>query len=127
MAVRKNTSDRLEKVRCSAEKVNTTDQGTVEERCPWYVALTRLLVVLAIVGVMFMFFCTFLRAGLLLVDKSIVVWLESLQQTHPAIFYGVLLAGYVIFLVAFVNNFADCAINAMAAPSPSIEEEKEKK
>ena len=127
MAVRKNTSERLEKTKCSVANVDTASREPAEEHCPWYVAITRLLVMLAIVGIMFVFFCMLLRAGFSLIDKSIVEWCEALQQSHPLIFYGTLLVGYVIFLISFINQFANCAINSIVNPSPSIEEEKEEK
>lgn len=157
MAVRKNTSERLEKVlarydletfpaetkqmleatmsrddfdpdklaealeregaKREVAKVDTESKELTEERCPWYVALTRALVLLGIGGFLFAFFCALLRLGFLFFDKitdsNVVGWIDTLQQSHPVIFYSALLVGYLVVLTVFINRFVKSLVGSI--------------
>lgn len=80
-----------------------------DERCPWYVALTRVLMLLGIGGVLFAFACAVFRLGFLFLDKvtdsNIMGWIDALQQSHPAVFCIALFVGYLVTLVVFINQF----------------------
>lgn len=81
------------------------ESGKGEERCPWYVALTRFLAFLLFVGGMFGFFCVTLQLAVRLFDTlsgfDLSGDIAALQQNCPAAFYTLLAvcAGVFFFWV----------------------------
>ncbi|MBQ8245811.1 MAG: hypothetical protein IJZ42_01645 [Lachnospiraceae bacterium] len=156
MAVKKNTSERLEralsrynlealpketktaleeamsrddfdpdKLAEAIEREEAKHQSTKaddDEHCPWYVALTRILVLLTILTAFFAFFLTLLYAMFLFIDKmllpldfSFIEHFEIMYQTHPVMFYSVLAVGFSVFVVWFINHLMKSITDSLNA------------
>ena len=129
MATRKNSSERLERAlsRYNLEALpdetkkmleETMSRGDFDpdklaeaiereeesrkERCPWYVAISRILGFLLFAGGLLGFFCAMLQIGVRLFDKisgaNLSEWIIGVQNSHPVAFYCILAIGVLLFL-----------------------------
>ena len=78
------------------------------ERCPWYVFVCRIFMILGIVFLLYMFALTLLTLILQRFEETLCWWTWAVTtiQSYPVAAIVLLVAGYLVLLLWFVSLMA---------------------
>ena len=95
------------------EEIKTEENTT--KYCPWYIALGRFMLILAVVALGYLLFLGLASSVLRLFNPRLGCWdlVYNFVQNNPALAIVMSLVGYVVFLVFFIYNFTRSMLNYM--------------
>lgn len=100
-------------IEAKKEDIKTKENTT--EYCPWYVALGRFMLILAVVALGYLLFLGLASSVLKLFNPRLGCWdlVYNFIQSNPALAIVVSIVGYVVFLVFLIYNFTRSMLNYM--------------